>query len=210
MARRARNRRQKPPAPGWVWMLFGLSLGLVVAAGIYFHGGRAAAPQAAVGRSAPPPSTSSPGASPPGASPPGAATAATRTARGARPASATGPKPTSGDSRFDFYDILPQYEVVVPEVETPAEPAGRARARVTEPGSYVLQAGSFTALTDADRLKANIALLGIESRIQRVTIDDDVFHRVRIGPISDLDRLNRIRAQLHDAHIETVLMKAAE
>ena len=54
-------------------------------------------------------------------------------------------------------------------------------------------------LADADRRQASLALLGIESRIQRVTVDDDVYHRVRIGPISNLDSLNRMRKQLRDA-----------
>jgi cell division protein FtsN len=71
----------------------------------------------------------------------------------------------------------------------------------------VLQAGSFSAASDADKLQANLALLGIESRVQRVTIDDDVYHRVRIGPITDLEKLNRIRRQLHDAHVNAMLMK---
>jgi cell division protein FtsN len=114
--------------------------------------------------------------------------------------------PDAGGPQFDFYEILPQYEVVVPEVETAATPGARSKP-VEEPGSYVLQAGSFSALDDADRLKASLALLGIESRIQRVTIDDDTFHRVRIGPITDLDRLNRIRRQLRDAGVDTMLMK---
>jgi cell division protein FtsN len=162
-------------------MLFGLSLGLVVAAGVYFS--RA-------------PSTGAETAAKTAPSPPrreGERTAA------ASARDADGPQ-------FDFYEILPQYEVVVPEVETAASPAARSKA-VEEPGSYVLQAGSFSALDDADRLKASLALLGIESRIQRVTIDDDTFHRVRIGPISDLERLNRIRRQLRDADIDTMLMK---
>jgi len=96
--------------------------------------------------------------------------------------------------------------VVVPEVETAAGPSARAKP-VDEPGSYVLQAGSFGAAADAEKLKANLALLGIESRVQKVAIDDDVYHRVRIGPITDLDKLNRIRRQLHDAHINAMLMK---
>jgi cell division protein FtsN len=95
---------------------------------------------------------------------------------------------------------------VVPEVETAAGPSARAKP-VDEPGSYVLQAGSFGAAGEADKLRANLALLGIESRVQRVTIDDDVYHRVRIGPISDLEKLNRIRRQLRDAHINAMLMK---
>ena len=44
-------------------------------------------------------------------------------------------------------------------------------------------------------------------RVPGVAIDDDVYHRVRIGPITDLDKLNRIRRQLHDAHINAMLMK---
>ena len=96
--------------------------------------------------------------------------------------------------------------MVVPEVESTAGPSAKAKP-VDEPGSYVLQAGSFGAAADAEKLKANLALLGIESRVQKVAIDDDVYHRVRIGPITDLDKLNRVRRQLHDAHINAMLMK---
>jgi cell division protein FtsN len=193
MARRNRNSRTKKTAPGWVWMLFGLAIGLVVAAGVYFR--------------APPPANQTAAVTPPEAAPaaePASPARERRDARGAPAAPAAG----SNEPRFDFYEILPQFEVVVPEVETAASPAARSPRAVEEPGSYVLQAGSFSALGDADRLKARIALLGIESRIQRVTIDDDVFHRVRIGPIDDLDRLNRIRRQLRDAQVDTMLMKA--
>jgi len=195
MARRNRNSRTKGPAPGWVWMLFGLTLGLVVAAGVYFRV-PPRAPQSGAATSAP--------AAAPAAVP--APAGDRRQARGAQGARATG----ASEQRFDFYEILPQFEVVVPEVETAASPTTRSQPVVQEPGSYVLQAGSFSALGDADRLKARIALLGIESRIQRVTIDDDVFHRVRIGPINDLDRLNRIRRQLRDAQVDTLLMKVPQ
>ena len=190
MARRNRKRKKAESAPGWIWMLFGLAIGLVVAAGVYFR--RAPSPDhaATAERAAPAPTT----------------TPARRgvPARGA--AASNGEAAKASDQRFDFYDILPQYEVVVPEVETAAGPTARAKP-VDEPGSYVLQAGSFGAAADAEKLKASLALLGIESRVQKVAIDDDVYHRVRIGPITDLDKLNRIRRQLHDAHINAMLMK---
>jgi len=175
-------------------MLFGLALGLVVAVGVYLR-----APTSAARATA---------AKAPAAARAGAPTGAQSGRSAARGASAARKaEPTeSGEPRFDFYEILPQFEVVVPEVETAASPVARSQ-QVEEPGSYVLQAGSFSALGDADKLKANLALLGIESRIQRVTIDDDVFHRVRVGPISDLDKLNRVRRQLRDAHVDTMLMK---
>src|SRR5690606_5817289 len=118
-------------------------------------------------------------------------------------------------ARFEFYEKLREFEVVVPEVETPARSAPAATSARTaatapgpalEPGSYVLQAGSFTSVADADRRQASLALLGVESRIQRVTIDDEVFHRVRIGPLS-LEEVERVRARLREAGVETLLMK---
>ena len=190
MARRNRKTRKAESPPGWLWMLFGLGIGLVIAAGVYFR--RAPSPPdraVAAAQTAPAPER-----------------APARRGASARGAAASNDATKTSDQRFDFYDILPQYEVVVPEVETAAGPSARAKP-VDEPGSYVLQAGSFGAAADAEKLKANLALLGIESRVQKVAIDDDVYHRVRIGPITDLDKLNRIRRQLHDAHINAMLMK---
>jgi cell division protein FtsN len=194
MARRNRKTRRADSAPGWIWMLFGLAIGLVIAAGVYFRRAPTAGDHVATAeRTAPAPTTAE--RAPPRRGAP---------ARGTAPSNGEAAKTT--DQRFDFYDILPQYEVVVPEVETAAGPSARAKP-VDEPGSYVLQAGSFGAAADAEKLKANLALLGIESRVQKVAIDDDVYHRVRIGPITDLDKLNRIRRQLHDANINAMLMK---
>jgi cell division protein FtsN len=162
-------------------MLLGLGLGLVVALGVYLRGTdfprEARVDSTATERADPPP-----------------------------PRASGADAQDDGETRFDFYEILPQFEVVVPEVETAAGRDAPPKV-VEEPGSYVLQAGSFASLGDADRRQANLALLGIESRIQRVTIDDDVFHRVRVGPISDLDELNRVRARLRQAHIDHMLMK---
>ncbi|HEX5047405.1 MAG TPA: SPOR domain-containing protein [Gammaproteobacteria bacterium] len=192
MAKSNRSTRRKDPAPGWAWMLLGLALGLVVAGGVYLRGASPSKPRAASGES---PSAAS---KPPAAS----RQPSTQASRAAR----AGDAAKSDEPRFDFYETLPKYEVVIPEVETAASPAVRAKP-IEEPGSYVLQAGSFGAAADAERLKANLALLGIESRVQRVTIDDDTYHRVRIGPITDLNALNRIRKQLRDARIEPMVMK---
>jgi cell division protein FtsN len=176
------RRGQQQPASNFAWMLFGLGLGLLVALVVYLRADRADDSSA----SAPP-----------------------QPARTAAPrAPADQPEP-SRDDRFDFYDVLPQLEVVIPEVDSLPRADAPVRA-VEEPGSYVLQVGSFTTLGDADRMKANLALLGIESRIQRVTIDDDVYHRVRIGPIGDLEELNQTRRRLRDARIEWLLMKVSE
>jgi cell division protein FtsN len=171
-------------------MLFGLTLGLFVAAGVYLRGASPSKPRAPSSESA-----SSKATVPADRKQPPAPTRAARAGEAAK-----------SDERYDFYEMLPKYEVVIPEVETAANPGARAKP-IEEPGSYVLQAGSFNAAADAERLRANLALLGIESRVQRVTVDDDVYHRVRIGPITDLNALNRIRKQLRDARIEPMVMK---
>jgi cell division protein FtsN len=184
--RRKRSPQRRTATPGWLWMLFGLGIGLVVAAGIYFSDRRAPAPEAstaALPRQEPTPAT-----------PPAARTPAPVAAEA---------EPTQ---RFDFYDMLPQFEVVVPESEQGIRPIRQGSA-IQEAGSYVLQTGSFSSAADADRMQASLALLGIESRVQRVQIDDDTYHRVRIGPLNDLDELNRIRRRLWDANIEAMLLR---
>ena len=109
-------------------------------------------------------------------------------------------------ARFDFYSLLPNFEVIIPEQE-PNVQADSGPQAVVEPGLYVLQAGSFTEHKDADRRKATLALQGIESKIQRVTIDDKTYHRVRIGPIDDLDELNVLRSRLREAQIDVLRIR---
>ena len=170
-------------------MLFGLSLGLLVAGLVYLDGQQPAGPPVAVTVTAPPAS----GTPVPVAPAPGAAAE------------------TAGDEgvRFEFYDMLPRFEVVLPETESEARPDDPADTETVleDPGRYVLQAGSFRAEADAEGMRARLALLGIESSLQRVTIDTDNYHRVRIGPTSDLDSLNGIRNRLWDAEIEVLLIK---
>ena len=192
MARRNHNARRNDAAPGWVWMLFGLGLGLIVAIGVYLRtpgGARAPEPRVRVAAET---------------TPPRATPAAARSA--AQPAGQQ--RPAAEENRFDFYEILPQFEVVVPDDDSPAPAAAATRPRpAAAPGTFLLQAGSFSAAADADRLKANLALLGFESHVQRVTIEDDVFNRVRIGPIGDIDTAKRTQRQLRDSGIDTLLMK---
>jgi cell division protein FtsN len=170
-------------------MLFGLGLGLIVAIGAYLRapsGTPAAEPRVAA-------------AAPVTAERPAARTAPRTSAPADRPAQA--------ENRFEFYEILPQLEVVVPEDEAPAPAATRPQRPAEAPGSYLLQTGSFSAAADADRMQANLALLGFESHVQRVTVDDNVFNRVRIGPILDLGAAERARSQLRDAGYDPLLMR---
>ncbi|MEX2151445.1 MAG: SPOR domain-containing protein [Steroidobacteraceae bacterium] len=126
----------------------------------------------------------------------------------AEPASAR--EAAAGDpERYDFYEVLPNFEVIVPEreavlkLEAPTAPVERA-------GSYVLQVGSYRKFEEADRVRAQLALQGIESRVQPVSIDNDTMHRVRVGPINDLKELNRVRDRLREAEMDFLVIRAVD
>ncbi|HEX7029324.1 MAG TPA: SPOR domain-containing protein [Gammaproteobacteria bacterium] len=114
------------------------------------------------------------------------------------------------EPQFDFYKMLPNFEVVIPEQDKDVRRSDEV-SEVEQPGTYVLQAGSFRNAADADRLRAKLALIGLESDIQTVTIDhDQVWHRVRIGPFTDLDRLNAARDRLGENEIQALVIRIGE
>jgi len=75
---------------------------------------------------------------------------------------------------------------------------------------YVLQAGSYRNEADADRVRAQLALQGVNAKVQRVAVDTDVWHRVRIGPITNLDELNRVRRQLRAAEVDALVIRVGD
>jgi cell division protein FtsN len=135
-----------------------------------------------------------------------AARAAAETPRPEPRASAAGDAEESAKS-YDFYDMLPNFEVVVPEKDREvARERDAAPATIARPGVYVLQAGSYRKQEEADRIQAQLKKQGIDASVQRVAVDDDVWHRVRIGPITDLAELNRLRARLRAAEFDDALV----
>ena len=113
------------------------------------------------------------------------------------------------DERFAFYEMLPDFEVVIPEKELDVRRDIRGKT-VTDPGNYILQTGSFQNLEDADRMQARLALLGLESRIEKVSIDSRTWHRVRIGPIENLSLLNEFRGRLWNEKIQFIVVHSPE
>ena len=112
--------------------------------------------------------------------------------------------------KYDFYQMLPNFEVVVPKKDKEVKRDLPATARIERPGVYVLQAGSYRNQADADRVRAQLALQGIDAKVQRVAVDTDVWHRVRIGPIAKLDELNKLRKQLHAAEIDAIVIRVGD
>ncbi len=187
--------------PGWVWLLAGLLMGLAVALFVYLGGFTIS--ELRSGRTTPVQTEASP---------------PTDTRSVSKPPQPPSAMPPTAKPRFDFYTILPEMEVVVPEQEMASPPKsasnlsgeaqGEGVAPVDKPGAYILQAGSFRSLEEADRLKASLVLLGVEASIQTVTINNkDTWHRVQIGPYNNLAEVNQIRARLKQNNIEVVLLK---
>lgn len=116
--------------------------------------------------------------------------------------------PTAVEGKYDFYQMLPKFEVVVPEKErgTRVAPA----AQIDRPGTYFLQVGSYRDAEVAERVRAQLAKLGIDATVQRIAVDNDVWRRVRIGPIKDLAKLNRTRAQLHASELDSLVIRVDE
>ncbi|MEZ5500929.1 MAG: SPOR domain-containing protein [Steroidobacteraceae bacterium] len=112
-------------------------------------------------------------------------------------------------SQFDFYEMLPKFEVVVPEQERDVKRDG-TEAPVQRPGIYVLQAGSYRRREDADRVARQLAVLGMRAQVQRVAVDSDVWHRVRLGPFTDLAELERTRNALREAELDALVIRVGD
>lgn len=113
-------------------------------------------------------------------------------------------------AKYDFYQMLPNFEVVVPEKEKDVKRDLPATAKIERAGVYVLQAGSYRNESDADRVRDQLSKVGIDAKVQRVAVDTDVWHRVRIGPISKLDELNKMRKQLQAADVDAIVIRVGD
>ena len=73
-----------------------------------------------------------------------------------------------------------------------------------------LQAGSFSTPQDADNQKAKLAFMGVEAVVQQVMVQDKTYYRVRVGPYTKIDELNKIRAELARNGVEAQMVKNKE
>jgi cell division protein FtsN len=185
MARDYKPKRNKPAGfSGWLGLICGLGLGLGVAGVVYLKDHRLDAPMANAGK------------------------AVKKRVHGNEAPEAGDPGADDGKT-YAFYEMLPKFEVVVPEKDKDVRPDIKPVPE-TRSGTYVLQAGSYRNFADADRVRAKLALLGIESNVQKVSVENDTWYRIRIGPISKLDELNRKRQTLHKADVDVLLVRVGD
>ena len=184
-AGRGKRRQAVRPAdqrliPAWVWVTIGLVLGLGLATFLTLSG---VLPGGAPRRDLPRPVADK---------------AEPRPDLGAEAAEAWRPK-------YDFYTVLPEMEVVIPEEEIQQRVASR-EAQTADRGPFVIQVGSFRDFGDADRIKAELALLGIIAHVKEVSIDQATWHRVRVGPFTDLRETDRIKRQLQSNRYDALVL----
>ncbi len=123
--------------------------------------------------------------------------------------------------KFDFYTVLPDREIEIIDVEeqqtqrnvTPPS-ATKQQPKAVEkklapqtPGLYQLQVGAFKELSKADAMKARLAFIGVESNIQVIQRNGQKMYRVRVGPSTDSQKINRIKNQLKAQNIKTFVQK---
>ena len=109
-----------------------------------------------------------------------------------------------------------------PEPASPAAPAGSPSVAVAPPtappaatpdskgddrATYLLQAGAFRSSSEAESMKAKLALIGFEARVLTADVNGQTMYRVRIGPYAQLDAMNRARARLAENGIEASVVR---
>ena len=198
MKPRKRQPAKKKAAGGTlVGMFIGLVIGVAIAAGVVFYLNKSPLPF--VDRAQPP------------------AKADGQAANGQPLALPGKPGDPIPEKRFQFYDILPGKADAVPDKapkpdvrkEEPKKEEKKEEPKESKESKtpLFLQAGSFSTAQDADNQKAKLAFMGLEAVVQQVMIQDKTFYRVRVGPYTKIDELNKVRAELAKSGIEAQLAK---
>jgi len=178
------NRKDKKPLHGFIWMLAGLSIGLFIAFLVYLD--KQPATEISFGDAV--------------------KTELEKIKQNKTSTASKTEAPNKQQPKFNFYTILPELEVLIPEEEI-RPPKNKKTPSNDVSKRYILQAGSFRSRQDAEKLKATVALLGLEASINQVSINKEKWHRVRIGPVNNRRELNHNLNLLHKNNINAMAME---
>lgn len=103
---------------------------------------------------------------------------------------------------IDFYSVLPQREVEIPISEEERAAIENPTINKEAEQRIILQVGSFQSSDEADSLKAQLALLGLEASIKSAEVNDETWHRVQLGPFASNSKLSRAKNLLIENDIK--------
>ncbi|AJP56139.1 hypothetical protein UC34_02275 [Pandoraea vervacti] len=91
----------------------------------------------------------------------------------------------------------------------PVAPPTTPPASATDNAStgYYLQVGAFKSQSDAEQLRAKLALSGFEAKITQRDANGLTLFRVRLGPYGKLDEMNHVRQRLQDGGYDTAVIR---
>jgi cell division protein FtsN len=150
-------------------------------------------------------------------------------------------EPAASDStpkkpQYDFYSVLSEKEVRIPDAEISAQAKAEQRQQASqtppvpapEPGvavqtvtaapaapvaastggsGYLLQVGAFPSASAAEAQKAKLALQGFVANVQTVSVGEQTYHRVRLGPFRSATELEATKQKLATAGIPAIALK---
>ncbi len=202
--RKQATRGSSRTVPAWIWLSLGVLMGVAVSA--FFIGGdwfstwrsKQSSPQPNA-RAVAPRESEAPLANQPG-------------------------KDSKPRKNYDFYSVLPEMEVVIPDAELAAKAREETRARTqpqaatpasnsTTPAAttagvrYLLQAGSYPDAKAAEEVKAKLAMSGFIAQVQPVTINGKTWNRVRLGPYASASALEAAKRDLAESGINAIALK---
>ncbi len=200
-------------------VIAGLLVGLIVAAAVAVYVTKSPIPFVDRASRGPDPSVPDPGFAPD----PNRSLYGRDAAAGLAPSGpvTTAPAPVPEVTRRDPPDSLDQLVASLPSrnqapvaaAPSPAakpelKPAAKSPVPPSAPaGRYLLQVGSFRVIEDAEALKAKVAFLGFDVRLQQATVNGVLVNRVQVGPFAKLDDMNRARARLAENQVEAAVVR---
>ncbi|MEM6937137.1 MAG: SPOR domain-containing protein [Pseudomonadota bacterium] len=166
--------------PGWVWLLLGVAMGVCLSVFLVMAG-FLRQPRADLPRPNPT----------------------------AREPAAVAAEEVAPKDEFDFFTVLPEMEVVIPEAEIEQRVNEREELAASR-GPYLLQVASLRRADDAERMKAELAFLGLVADVVEVKINDVRWHRVRIGPMTSLREIDGVKRQLQSAGYSVLVLSETQ
>lgn len=112
--------------------------------------------------------------------------------------------------KLDFYTVLPKIERIIPDEPSPPPVESKEAPVESRRSWYALQLASYQNFEDADRLKAQLTISGFDAAIQKVTVEDKEYFRVRLGPYESQRKLKNVKQDLGEMGYSGISLKITE